>query len=108
MTDSKTIARTITCKTCGGDGVVEARHPMWGSPSCPEAYVQVTCDDCEGDGTTVVRVQTEHVYPPIPDRSCDWSAIDSDHYDEGEPIGRGATEQEAIDDLISQLEEREA
>jgi hypothetical protein len=23
---------------------------MWGSPSCPEAYVQVTCDECEGTG----------------------------------------------------------
>jgi hypothetical protein len=37
----------------------------------------------------------------------DWSAIDDATYD-GErcEIGRGATEQEAIDDLIWQIEER--
>jgi len=48
----------------------------------------------------------------------DWSAIDADTYDasyEGEdetghhwksgPVGRGATEQEAIDDLLAQIAE---
>lgn len=55
-------------------------------------------------------------YPPIPIRSMDWSAIDDNTYDasyEGEdesghhwkssPVGRGATEQEAIADLLDQL-----
>jgi DnaJ-class molecular chaperone len=40
----------IRCPTCDGDGSYETTHPMWGSPSCPEAYVQVTCDECEGTG----------------------------------------------------------
>lgn len=57
-----------------------------------------------------VKIHTHHVYPPIPVRSMDWSAV-TDNYD-GAPdsstrhqIGRGATEQEAINDLIEQLED---
>lgn len=60
------------------------------------------------------HIRTTHEYPPIPDRSFDWSAIDDETYDvdcdqdgffSTSPIGRGATEQEAIADLIEQLEE---
>lgn len=47
-------------------------------------------------------IKTKFEYPPIPDRSCDWSAV-TDDYEGGDPIGRGATETEAIDDLIWQL-----
>jgi len=47
-------------------------------------------------------IHTTFEYPPIPDRSQDWSAITDDYYP-GDPIGRGATESEAIDDLIWQL-----
>jgi hypothetical protein len=54
-----------------------------------------------------VKIVTEHVFPPIPDRSCDWSAIDDDTYDGTEdsrcPIGRGATEAAAIADLMEQV-----
>ena len=49
------------------------------------------------------KIITEHVYPPIPIRSCDWLA----YYDGDEPnddgqmkTGSGATEQEAIDNLL--------
>lgn len=53
-----------------------------------------------------MKITTEHVFPPIPIRSFDWSAIDSDTYDgDGSPVGRGATEQEAISDLLEQLVE---
>jgi hypothetical protein len=45
------------------------------------------------------RIKTEHVYPPIPVRSCDWAAW-YDGYEEGGPTGSGATEAEAIRDLI--------
>lgn len=45
------------------------------------------------------RIKTEHVYPPIPVRSCDWSAW-YDGYEEGGPSGSGSTEAEAIRDLI--------
>jgi hypothetical protein len=64
-----------------------------------------------------ISLQTTFVYPPIPSRSNDWSAIDENTYDasyEGEdetghhwsssPAGTGETEAEAIEDLLNQLE----
>lgn len=63
-------------------------------------------------GHTII---TEHVYPPIPDRSMDWSAVFED-YDGGnvdydtpsrDPIGRGPTELAAIADLLQQQLERD-
>lgn len=55
-------------------------------------------------------IHTSFVYPPIPDRSCDWSAT-FDGYD-GAPdsndiVGRGPTELAAIADLLEQERERE-
>lgn len=47
-----------------------------------------------------------HEYPPIPDRSMDWSATRKD-YDQGDPIGRGATPVIALADLLEQEMERE-
>ena len=52
-----------------------------------------------------MKIKTRFDYPPIPVRNMDWSAIDDDTYcGEGCPIGHGATEQEAIADLLEQLE----
>jgi len=50
-------------------------------------------------------VKTSFEYPPIPIRQFDWAAIDDRSYggDPSDPIGRGATEQEAIDDLLDQV-----
>ena len=49
------------------------------------------------------KIVTTFVYPPIPDRKFDWQA----HYDGDEPndngqmaTGSGATEKEAIRDLV--------
>lgn len=53
-----------------------------------------------------ICIKTSFDYPPIPVRCCDWSAT-LDGYEPGEPLGRGATEQEAISDLMDQLWERE-
>lgn len=62
-----------------------------------------------------IRIRTEFEYPPIPVRDMDWSAIDEDTYDvdcdedgffSTSPVGRGATEQEAIADLLEQIEDR--
>jgi hypothetical protein len=66
----------------------------------------------------VIHLSTTFVYPPIPVRTMDWSAIDENTYDasyEGEdesgehwsqgPHGTGTTEQEAIDVLFDQIEE---
>ena len=53
-----------------------------------------------------VIIHTNFDYPPIPVRDFDWSAVD-DNYDGAEdshcPIGRGRTEQDAINDLLEQL-----
>jgi len=60
---------------------------------------------------------TSFVYPPIPIRNYDWSAIDANTYEvsyEGEDetgslytvggaSGNGSTEQEAIDSLIDEI-----
>lgn len=55
------------------------------------------------DGSTWVRaIQTEHVCPAIPDRRFDWCAV-FDGYEPGDPMGYGATEQEAIDALLSEV-----
>jgi len=43
-------------------------------------------------------IVTEFVNPPIPCRDFDWSAT-FDGYDEGDHIGWGKTEEEAIYDL---------
>lgn len=53
---------------------------------------------------TASKVITENVYPPIPDRRWDWSAV-FDGYEPGDPIGRGPTEEAAIEDLLEQIEE---
>jgi hypothetical protein len=51
------------------------------------------------------KIRTEFVYPPIPIRTFDWSAV-TDDYEPGQPIGYGTTEQEAVSDLLDQLEDR--
>jgi len=50
------------------------------------------------------KIRTTHEYPPIPIRDYDWSAI-RDSYDEGDLIGYGRTEQDAINDLKRQEDE---
>ena len=50
------------------------------------------------------RIITKYDPPPFPKiRRFDWSAV-MDGYEPGDPIGWGATEQEAVDDLWEQVE----
>lgn len=77
------------------------------------------CRECEGKGCRELfiaeqeakigdKIRTEYVWPPIPDRRFDWSAV-TDNYDgEGSPIGWGRTEDEAIEDLVAEIEDRRA
>jgi hypothetical protein len=51
-----------------------------------------------------VKIIFEYVYPPIPIRCCDWSAV-LDGYEGGDPIGYGATKEAAQADLLMQLED---
>ena len=53
-----------------------------------------------------MKIETEYWRKPVPTDKFDWQAIDADTYEgPGSPIGFGATEQEAIADLMEQLEE---
>lgn len=47
----------------------------------------------------------DFIHPPIPLRSFDYAAT-SDGYEPGDPIGYGATRDEAAQDLIDQLSAR--
>ena len=47
------------------------------------------------------EIETQHLNPPIPNRSWDWCAFFKG-YEPGEPIGYGPTEQQAIDDLLGE------
>lgn len=49
------------------------------------------------------RIVTRHWQKPIPTNQFDWEAT-FDGYDAGDPIGYGATEAEAIADLIETAE----
>jgi hypothetical protein len=51
------------------------------------------------------KIVTQFWAKPIPSARWDWSATEEE-YDYGRPIGTGATEQEAIDDLLEKLEGR--
>lgn len=52
---------------------------------------------------TARKIVTKYDPPPIPFRDADWSAV-YDDYDLGSPIGHGATEAEAIEDLKAETE----
>ena len=54
-----------------------------------------------------MKIKTFYDPPPIPMRCCGWAAIDDDTYDIDSPTGYGATEAEAIEDLMWKLEELE-
>ncbi|MGB7023884.1 MAG: hypothetical protein WBD73_08815 [Candidatus Acidiferrales bacterium] len=66
----------------------------------------------------VIQLSTTFDYPPIPVRNFDWSAIDANTYDADydyeagrytskSPHGTGASELDAINDLLDQIEERQ-
>lgn len=47
-----------------------------------------------------MRIKTEYWAKPARSTSIfDWTAIDDETYEPGQPIGYGSTEQEAIEDL---------
>ena len=54
---------------------------------------------------TKLNIVTRYAPPPIPERSCDWYAY-VDGSDEDAPVGYGATEAEAIEELKFILEEQ--
>jgi len=56
-----------------------------------------------------LKIQTINTFPPIPVRSFDWQAwLDDEEPENWDRVGQGATEQEAISDLMEKLSEQEA
>lgn len=53
-----------------------------------------------------MKIITKHIYPPIPVRYMDWEAIFED-YEEGDIIGEGPTEHDAIANLLNETEVKE-
>lgn len=51
-----------------------------------------------------MKIHTTYVYPPIPIRLFDWSAVTDDYDGPGSPIGHGPTEREAIAELMQAIE----
>lgn len=51
-----------------------------------------------------MKIIIEYIHPPIPSRSCDWLAW-IDGQEEDGPKGCGATKQEALQDLVNEMEE---
>lgn len=51
-----------------------------------------------------MKIKTDYWAKPMPIRSFDWCAFDENTHDVGAPIGYGATEQEALKDLLAQIE----
>lgn len=54
------------------------------------------------------KIRTSYDFPPIPMRQFDWSAWDDNLGADCSPIGRGATEAQAIADFMEQMEEADA
>ena len=50
-----------------------------------------------------MKFQTSFINPPIPVRGFDWQAC-VDGYEPGDALGHGATEAEAVADLLTVLE----
>jgi hypothetical protein len=56
-----------------------------------------------------MKLVVVHEVTPIPDRRFDWCCYDDDTYDgtPGQPIGYGATREEAINNFLAELEAAE-
>lgn len=52
------------------------------------------------------KIILERIFPPIPSRKWDWSAV-FDGYEPGDPIGWGSSPEEATAELLDRLEECE-
>lgn len=53
-----------------------------------------------------MKIKATYERKPVPTCAWDWTAIDEDTYDGPDsPVGCGATEAEAVADLLEQLEE---
>jgi hypothetical protein len=81
-------------------------HNKWRVLHEGPSLVVSECERCGEIAHDVSRpIVTHFVCPPIPDRRFDWQAT-FDDYEGGDPIGFGRTEDEAIEDLVAEVEFR--
>lgn len=97
------------------EGTLYRHDPQHDDPDLEVA--RGPCPECEGKGCRELfiaeaeakigeKIKTSNIYPPIPDRRFDWCAT-TDNYDgEGSPIGYGRSEEDAIEDLVAEIENR--
>jgi hypothetical protein len=57
-------------------------------------------------GSFTVKIKTDYWIKPIAMRNFDWTAVDDDTYDGTGPVGSGRTRDEAIADLLEQINMR--
>lgn len=95
-TETKDTPRVIpVCQVCDMDGpvVTLSEYLRNGGGQCcgqPRGLVPPP-GECR-------KIVTRNIRPPVPGRQFDWQAT-WEGYDLGDPVGYGATEQAAIDDL---------
>lgn len=92
----------------------ESRSGLFGLPcleGCALLYGEVCCGLSNYGGNMADRVHvgdriviTSWDLPPIPCRLWDWSAV-LEGYEPGDYIGRGVSEEAAIEDLLEQVED---
>lgn len=51
-----------------------------------------------------ISLLTMPMYPPVPIQNWNWSALDDSTFDYGEACGMGATEMDAVNALLDELE----
>lgn len=98
-----TIRQTTTCTKCEGTGGFEKQHPSWGARDCPEAYIKVPCDLCDGAGD---RLLTEHLMDVLVEVE-DFldNQADAEIYENGRTIGNAAMKLLVeVKDAIARLE----
>ena len=80
---------------------------MWGSPSCPEAYVMIDCDRCDGAGDITMKEFMLELLTDV--EACLDQYADADIHDDGRMIGNEAMEvMVKVQDAIKRWEEVKA
>ena len=51
----------------------------------------------------MIKINVAFCLTPIPVRSFDWSAVSPD-YEPGDPVGHGATQQEAVEEYLAAID----
>lgn len=91
----RNILRESTALYASADG---AYHAYWMGEVVFEAWVSPLYAT-----STQSKIKTNHIFPPIPDRSMDWCAYYDGEEERGD-YGYGPTEEAAIADLVTNYE----